>query len=848
MKMGLNQGLIYTNDSCIGCNRCIAECPVLGANHCVVENERNRIYVDDDKCLHCGKCLSVCSHGAREYRDDTLLFLEDLHRGEQISVIVAPSFFVEYGKRAEVILGYLREQGVKAFYDAGFGADIAAWAMTDMLRERDGDGAIAPTCSAVVNYAQKCAKTIRNKLLPLQEPFMCLAIYLRKYEHVHDKLAYLSPCVAAKDSMQDEVQYNVTFRHLMEALKSVTFTGQGAQVSFHESKVGSLFAVPGGLSAYVREALSDDSVIVHKSGTDSVYPYFDRMEQRIVTNREQPVMSECLNCKTGCFSGSGTQNFRAVDDDLFFKLEHSKSVDASMVVDELSLKPDDFVRQYDTSAYKERRHGQEIGSKDEVRLNEIFDAMYKTSYEDRHIDCQSCGYCSCKEMAIAIMEGYNCKENCIHYVKDENKRISMIDARCGIPNYHAFVEHTEELLAQKREQEFAFIYFNMSNFKFINQKYGFKLGDKALREYSISVNGIAQGEALIASVGSVNFAGYVVKEELDEVLSGLMDQKVYTLTELTTKEPVPIEAQIAVYLPNGTDTSAQMIFEKLTTTFSEIHRLGNSSILYYDEELQKKRQREEMLINAVMPALRDKEFQVFYQPKVDMRSRKIIGAEALIRWIRQDELIPPMEFIPACENAGLVQYLDFYVLESVCQHICEWLEKGIRVVPVSVNFSKQHFVEKDVADQIDAVVRKWNIPKEYIEIEFTETAYINESQNLIESIDKLHEYGIASSMDDFGTGYSSLSMLQNMSFDTLKLDKSFIDNRKMENERSRTVIQNIIHMAKDLNMSIVSEGIETESELVFMRDLDCDIAQGYLFDRPLNHDEFEKRLVRVYYK
>lgn len=845
--MGVNQGLIFTNDSCIGCNRCIAECPVLGANHSVVENGVNRIYVDDDKCIHCGKCLSVCSHGAREYRDDTQTFLQELKNGEKISLIVAPSFFDEYGNQAVQLLGYLKSLGVSEIYDAGYGADIAAYVYKESLAEADQDGMIVPTCATIVNYVSKCSKVLSQKVLPVEVPFMCLAIYLRKYNQLQGKIAYLSPCVAAKDVMDEKyIQYNVTFKHLMDALKAESYAGLTAEIQYRDNKLASLLSIPGGLTSYVQAIMSDERVMMHQSGSESVYPFFDRMEQRIITNRELPARVECLNCKGGCLTGSGSQNCAGMDDDLFFRMQDGKITEPMKEID-LPIKTSDFAKDYRKTQFQERRHGMEIGAMDKTRLDDIFVSMHKLTEADRHIDCHSCGYCSCQEMATAILEGYNCKENCIHYVKDENKRISLIDARSGIPNYHAFLESTEALLSKKEEKEYAFIYFNMSNFKFINQKYGFKMGDKALREYSVSANQIAMGDELIASIGSVNFVGYVKKERLQSVLDQLMDLKVYTLTEQTTKEPVPIEAQIAVCMPNGTDTSAQMITEKLTTTFSEIHRAGKGSILYYDEELQKKRLREETLINSVIPGLRDKEFQVYYQPKVDMKSRKIIGAEALIRWIREGEMIPPMEFIPACENAGLVQHLDFYVLESVCEHISAWLEKGIRVVPVSVNFSKQHFIEKDVAERIDEVVRKWAVPKEYIEIEFTETAYINESQNLIESIDKLHEYGIASSMDDFGTGYSSLSMLQNMSFDTLKLDKSFIDNRKMENDRSRTVIQNIIHMAKDLNMSIVSEGIETESELMFMRDLDCDIAQGYLFDKPLNHDEFEKRLIRIFY-
>lgn len=269
---------------------------------------------------------------------------------------------------------------------------------------------------------------------------------------------------------------------------------------------------------------------------------------------------------------------------------------------------------------------------------------------------------------------------------------------------------------------------------------------------------------------------------------------------------------------------------------------------YYDEKIRKRKIREDLIMHAIAPALEAGEFEVYYQPKVSMKTRKITGAEALIRWNHDGKVVSPGEFIPICEKTGQVQKLDFYVLETVCRHIKEWLERGIEVVTVSVNFSKHHFVEDTVAEHINRVAEKWGIPKQHLEIEFTETAYIEGSRNLSSSINKLHGYGISASMDDFGTGYSSLSMLQNMSFDTLKLDKSFLDNGAVDENRFRVVIGNIIRMAKELDMSIVSEGIETEMELEYMKGMNCDIAQGYLFDKPLTHDEFEKRLLQTVYE
>lgn len=482
----------------------------------------------------------------------------------------------------------------------------------------------------------------------------------------------------------------------------------------------------------------------------------------------------------------------------------------------------------------------------EEKINAIFWLMHKETEESREINCHSCGYGSCLEMATAISKGESKIENCIHYMADDQLKISMIDIRNGIPNYNAYLKFTDKLISSGKITEYSAIYFNIINFKQINQKYGFRNGDAALREYCVAVAKMAKAEELIAVVSGNSYVGVVHSERLPEVLKALEEVPVFCLKDPETGKPVPISARVSVYLPDGSDTSPQMMVEKLAAAFEEISRTQNQRICYYDEKIRQKKMREEFITHAIGPAMDAGEFDVYYQPKVDINARKIVGAEALIRWRHEGDMISPAEFIPVCERTGQVQKLDFYVLNTVCRHIRKWVEEGIEVVTISVNFSKHHFIKDTVAEEINDVVETWGIPRECLEIEFTETAYLEDGDNLVSSINKLHSYGLSVSMDDFGTGYSSLSMLQNMSFDTLKLDKSFLENAVGE-PRSRAVIGNIIRMAKELKMSVVSEGIETENELEYMKLMECDIAQGYLFDQPLPHDEFEQRLKQPVY-
>lgn len=871
--MKLNEGLIYTNENCIGCNRCISGCPVLGANVSVHRGGRNHIYVDEEKCLHCGRCLDTCHHNAREYRDDTAAFLQDVKAGEEISLLVAPSFFIIYEKRASRILGYLKSIGVRLIYDVSYGADIATWAYLNYVQTHERQGAIAPPCSVVVNYIQKYSRVLPDHVIPVHSPLLCLAVYLRKYLGVTDKLAFLSPCIAKKDEIDDPVnqglvQYNVTISHLEDALRGVELSGCETETEPADYGLGRIYPVPGGLSDNMKLFISQEETIREIHGERSVYDYLTKLEGRILEGQELPFLIDCLNCRQGCLSGTATPQHCSLDDDIFIRLQQNRKPNPAIAEDEnpyladisreeryrrlmqrfAHLNAEDFRRDYHSDKFTdERRVVRECGENEEL-LDAIFSSMHKNTPESRAIDCHSCGYRSCVEMATAVARGYNTIENCVHYLKDENLRVSMMDVRSGIPNFNAFLNFAELVIKGNHSQIYTAVYFNINNFKFINQKYGFRRGDVALRQYSAVVSNLADKDEIIATAGGNFFIGMLRRDHVQEVCERLLSVPIHITTDSATVEQIEVSSRIAVYEPDGIDTSPQMMVEKLSTTFGAINRTQNQQICYYDERLQQKQMYEDMIMHAVEPALRDREFQVFYQPKVDMKTHRLVGAEALIRWIRDGVVIPPMEFIPVCEKLGLVQKLDFYVLEEVCRHIVRWLEQGIRVVPVSVNFSKHHFVEDTVADRIAEIACRYGVPRNYLEIEFTETAYLDDSHNLISSIDKLHEYGISSSMDDFGTGYSSLSMLQDMSFDTLKLDKSFLHDGNSADTRCRTVIENIIRMAKELDMKVVSEGIETERELAYMRSMNCDIAQGYLFDRPLPRQEFEQRLIRQVYE
>ena len=248
-----------------------------------------------------------------------------------------------------------------------------------------------------------------------------------------------------------------------------------------------------------------------------------------------------------------------------------------------------------------------------------------------------------------------------------------------------------------------------------------------------------------------------------------------------------------------------------------------------------------MYIQHIPQALANKEFEIVYQPKVGVHDHKLKGAEALVRWRMDGKFIPPSLFIPICESAGLIQQLDFYILNQVCNTMDTWIQQGLEPVKVSVNFSKQNFTMPDIGKRICNIVDNWQIPHELIE-----TAYNEDEKMLDKAIRVLNDKGFTASIDDFGSGYSSLSLLENLKFDVLKLDKSLIDTI-LQNPQSKIVVTNIVRMAKELNMEIVAEGVETKETLQVLKELDCDLIQGYFFDKPLFQAEFEQRLQNKQY-
>ena len=428
--------MIFTNDNCIGCNKCIRSCPAITANIA----RDGRIEVDEEMCIACGACFDHCQHDARDFFDDTEVFLKDLKAGKKYTIIVAPAFIANYPKEYKKIFGYLKSLGVQHIYPVSFGADITTWTYIKYIKETGKTGMISQPCPAVINYIEKYQPELIPMLVPLHSPMMAEAIYLKKYKKVSEELVFLSPCIAKKAEITDKntkgyVKYNVTYKKLMEAIGDKYLSAQEAD---EESTygLGARYPKPGGLKECVHFFLGSQTAVLQVEGEEEAYKFLKEYAHR---RNNLPFLVDILNCQKGCIRGTGTdETIDEVDIELAInemnklvkndavkgKLFKGKDATAGPWNSTLSLEDrwkifdkqfahldlNDFKRAYDNKKVKVRVPS--AGEEDD-----IYTDMLKYTKESRHIDCSCCGYNTCKDMVQAIYNGVNVKENCIYYEK-----------------------------------------------------------------------------------------------------------------------------------------------------------------------------------------------------------------------------------------------------------------------------------------------------------------------------------------------------------------------------------------------------------------------------------------------
>lgn len=453
----LNQGLIYTGDDCVGCNRCISVCPVLNANYSVEKDGKNVILVNGEACIQCGACMDICHHDARMYRDDTQRFFDDLRRGERISVLVAPAFIANYPRQYRQVLGYLKSLGVNRVISVSFGADITTWAYLKYISNHKLEGGISQPCPAIVDYIEKYQPDLVKQLIPVHSPLMCAAVYVKKYMNISDKLAFISPCVAKKTEMMRPqnrglVSYNVTFPNLMNQLKNIALSSFDAGDEI-EYGLGSIYPQPGGLKENVEHFLGKTPMVKQIEGEKHAYRFLDAYAARVRSRKKLPFLVDALNCGDGCIFGTATGENGQETWDILFEIHRQRISNkkggrkktwnthvnpkrrlAAFNAQFSKLKLEDFLCSYQP---KEQFYAKAT----DAQIKQAFELMRKDTDEKQRINCGACGYEDCKSMAEAICIHANRPEGCIHFVKDQ------------LEEEKQNIQHMSDLIRAKQEEK-----------------------------------------------------------------------------------------------------------------------------------------------------------------------------------------------------------------------------------------------------------------------------------------------------------------------------------------------------------------------------------------------------------
>lgn len=421
--------------------------------------------------------------------------------------------------------------------------------------------------------------------------------------------------------------------------------------------------------------------------------------------------------------------------------------------------------------------------------------------------------------------------------------LAYVDELTGGNNLNKFKQLAEACLGTRGEEKYYLVRLDVDDFKLVNDMFGFEDGNIVLGNIYKAISELLLPEDFFGRISNDNFLVMLRRDSSEHVLElGRSFCRRFDDLHQGGGHGYSVSFTFGIYSIPPHEDDISTIIDRCTMAHktAKPHYSGRS-YAFYNTEIRNTALREKAIEDHMQAALQEGEFVIYLQPKFDLDTFKIKGAEALVRWIdpRDGHIMQPMEFIPLFERNGFVAQLDLFVLEEVCKLQRRWMDEGLTMVPISVNQSKILLFDNGYLSKICAVVDRYNLPHHLIELEILETLIHYNISALCDTVSSLKELDFLVSIDDFGSGYSSLNMLKDIHADVLKIDKEFL-NSSEDNARSEVVLSNIIRMARELQMSVVTEGVETECQAEMLRRLCCDTAQGFLFARPMPVEDYIK--------
>lgn len=450
-----------------------------------------------------------------------------------------------------------------------------------------------------------------------------------------------------------------------------------------------------------------------------------------------------------------------------------------------------------------------------------------------------------KQQIMELVSVCNLISVCLYYsarisrAEKEASWYEEYDALTGLMKEDSFIEAAQKVVSDVPDNvKLAVVYTDIRNFKYINESYGYLAGDRVITAMAEYISKKEQGVYCATRLHSDNiirlqeFADVISDENIGRMLEDSCEKMAAYITAKTNINDIYIRSGVCIVHSDNYDLDSAISNANLARRASQGGK--GSRCLVFDKEVFESKRRHDNYRKALDKALENKEFYVVMQPEVSATEHKLIGAEALVRWRMADGTeVMPDDFIPAFEKDGSIIRLDFYAYEMVLTYLRSRLDAGKKIVPVSLNVSRAHFVTRDFVHRFKELVLKYDIPPQYIRLELTESLYIGHDESLNEAIEDLREFGVSVFLDDFGTGYSTLSALNELHVDLLKIDRAFMKDQNLK-DSDKAILRFIIEMAKNLRVKVLCQGVESDEQRDFLNQAGCGLQQGYLYSKPVS--------------
>ncbi len=442
-----------------------------------------------------------------------------------------------------------------------------------------------------------------------------------------------------------------------------------------------------------------------------------------------------------------------------------------------------------------------------------------------------------------------------HVEKDASQRISELedsvkywskvaytDITTKIGNRDYFIKKTLDKLERDRGREYTLIGFSISNIAKINQTYGPTEGDRlinyvaGLLKYHVRTGGVY---ALVQSNLFAILLHSQREEDIMRVVQGI------TSDVKNCSDIFNVEVEFGIYRIADKDEKISEMLSRMVLAKRSVPKGGDCNYVYFDEELNRKYEENRKMCAEMEKALDEKKFVMYLQPMVDLHTYRIYGAEALVRWEHEEKgLLSPYEFLPLFENTNLMMKLDYYMWEEACKTLRRWIDNKMEQLPLMLNISPIHLSRDSFMQVLSGLLRSYKLEKDMLVLELPERALIGGESKILDTVKELAENGFKLSIDNFGGLHSPVNLLRDLPFSMVKLDRNFLTENS-KNEEGQTILRYLIAMAKELDLTVVTEGVETVEQVNFLTEIGCDIAQGYYFAKPISIREFDRLNKRI---